>query len=97
MPFPCPGCQSAVPRSPEGWLLRCPTCGARIRSRQAIGSQTARAYDVEVAGRPETRRRIEIPWSEQQQQRLEAWLLWSSVITLGLIVVLFLLARGLAS
>jgi hypothetical protein len=97
MPFPCPGCQSSVPRSPESWLLRCPTCGARIRSHQAIGSEAARAYDVELLGRPETRQRIEIPWSDEQQRRLEAWLLWATMITLGLIVLLFLLARGLGS
>jgi hypothetical protein len=48
---------------------------------------------VEVAGRPQTRRRIEIPWDERQSRRLAAWLFWSSLITLGLVIVLYALAR----
>jgi hypothetical protein len=52
-----------------------------------------RAYEVEVAGRPETRRRVEAPWSAEDGARLRVWLLWSSVITLGLVAVLYALAR----
>jgi hypothetical protein len=51
------------------------------------------AYDVAVAGRPETRRRVEVSWDENERRRLRAWLLWSSAITLSLVLVLLVLAR----
>jgi hypothetical protein len=46
-----------------------------------------------VAGRPETRRVVEVPWSPTDQSRLRAWLVWSTAVTLGLIGVLYALAR----
>jgi hypothetical protein len=51
------------------------------------------AYDVAVAGRPETRRRVEVSWDENERRRLRTWLLWSSAITLSLVLVLLVLAR----
>jgi hypothetical protein len=48
---------------------------------------------VEVTGRPETRRRIVVPWTADESRRLRAWLAWSTVLTLGLVVVLYALAR----
>jgi len=49
-------------------------------------------YEVEVLGRPETARRVE--WREEPSPvRLRAWLTWSTVATLGLVVVLYALAR----
>jgi hypothetical protein len=48
---------------------------------------------VEVAGRPETRRRVELPWDEAQRRRLSRWLAVSAVVTLALVAVLFALAR----
>jgi hypothetical protein len=48
---------------------------------------------VAVAGRPETRRRVEVSWDESERRRLRAWLVWSSAITVSLVLVLFLLAR----
>jgi hypothetical protein len=63
----------------------------RGRARDASGER--RAFEVEVAGRPETRRVVEVPWSPADQTRLRAWLVWSTAITLGLIGVLYALAR----
>ena len=51
------------------------------------------AYEVAVAGRPETRRRVEVSWDDNERRRLRAWLVWSSAITLSLVLVLFVLAR----
>jgi len=51
-----------------------------------------RTYRIELVGRPETRRTVEVPWTAADQRRLRRWLLWSSLITLGLASVLFLLA-----
>jgi hypothetical protein len=83
-----------VPRGPEGWAQRCPACRAVLRSRALDdGTADVRAYEVEVAGRPETRRRVEVPWSAEDGARLRLWLLWSSVVTLGLVAVLYALAR----
>jgi hypothetical protein len=48
---------------------------------------------VEVAGRPETRRRVELPWDETQRRRLSRWLALSTVITVALVLVLYALAR----
>ena len=52
-------------------------------------------YEVEVAGRPETRRRVELPWDEGERRRLRAWLLWSSAVTVSLVLALYALARFL--
>jgi hypothetical protein len=93
MGFPCPGCGSAVERSPEAWALRCPSCHGVIRSRALDGSGDARLYEVEITGRPETRARISVPWTPGEGRRLRAWLAWSTALTLGLVVVLYLLAR----
>jgi hypothetical protein len=48
---------------------------------------------LEVAGRPETRRRVELRWDEAERRRLSRWLVVSSTITVALVVLLFLLAR----
>lgn len=93
MAFPCPGCESPVDGSPELPLLRCAACGSVLRSRSVEGRGTLRGYEVEVAGRPGTRRRVEIAWSEAEGRRLKRWLAVSSVVTLGLVLVLYLLAR----
>jgi NADH pyrophosphatase zinc ribbon domain len=89
VPFPCPGCGATVTLNPEGWALRCPSCRRVIRSR-ALDAMAggSRAYEVELVGSPETRRRIEVPWSPEEDTRLRRWLLWSTVITLGLVGVL---------
>jgi hypothetical protein len=63
-----------------------------LRSRAADGEDGPR-FDVEVLGRPETRRRVEVQWDEAQRRRLGSWLLWSSALTLGLVLVLYLVAR----
>jgi tRNA(Ile2) C34 agmatinyltransferase TiaS len=89
VPFPCPGCGAALTANPEGWALRCPSCPRRSRSRALDAmSGDRRAYEVEVVGQPETRRRIEVPWSAEEDTRLRRWLLWSTVLTLGLVGVL---------
>ena len=89
--FPCPGCDQAVDASPERRWLRCRACGALLRARVAP-SETGPAWDVEVRGAPETRRRVEVHWSPGEQRRLGRWLGWASAITLSLVVVLYLLA-----
>jgi len=83
-----------VSHSPERRLLRCPACGALLRARIASADGPDRAYDVEVAGQPETSRRVELPWGEEQERALRRWLAWASALTLGLVVVLYLLARA---
>jgi len=94
VPFPCPGCQAIIDRSPEAWALRCPACGRVIRARALDAvSGDVRAYEVQITGRPETRRRIEVPWSDQETARLRQWLVWSTVLTLALVAVLFAAAR----
>jgi len=94
VPFPCPGCQAVIDRSPEAWALRCPACGRVIRARALDAvSGDVRAYEVQITGRPETRRRIEVPWSDQETARLRQWLVWSTVLTLALVAVLFAAAR----
>ena len=75
------------------WLRRCPACRARIRGHVLEAGDGSCSWDVEVSGRPETRRRLELRWDAAQEQRLAGWLLWSTVITLGLLVVLYALAR----
>jgi hypothetical protein len=91
--FPCPGCDARIDRRPSRWALRCPACRALLRSRPLDDGRESPAYEVEVVGRPETRRRVEVPWDEREKRRLSAWLLWSSAITLALVAVLFVLAR----
>lgn len=91
MAFPCPGCSQDIDRSPERPFLRCPACGALLRSRPAP-SETGPAWDVEVRGAPETRRRVERQWTPDEERRLGRWLAWASAITLSLVVALFLLA-----
>ena len=81
-----------VDRDPGSWALRCPSCRAVLRSRTAEG-ENGPTFDVEVVGRPETRRRVEVQWDEAQRRRLGSWLLWSSALTLGLVLVLYLVAR----
>jgi hypothetical protein len=96
MGFACPGCGANVERSLELPLVRCGACRSLLRSRTLEASGDAPLYEVEVAGRPETRRRVEAPWDAAQSRRLQAWLFWSSAITLGLVVLLYALARALA-
>jgi hypothetical protein len=93
VPFPCPGCDAPIEARPERFALRCPACGALLRSRAVETSGPAPLYEVEVSGRPETRRRVEVPWNEAQRRRLSAWLLWASALTVGLVLVLYALAR----
>jgi len=96
MPFSCPGCGAPVGASLETWALRCPSCRHAIRARPADAPPPparSLAYEVEIAGRPETRRRVEVPWTEQHATRLQRWLLWSTVLTLALVGVLFAAAR----
>jgi hypothetical protein len=97
VPFACPGCDASIDRSPEAWALRCPACRSVIRARALDAvSGDVRAYAVEITGRPETRRRIEVPWTELEAARLRQWLVWSTVLTLALVGVLFAAARWAA-
>jgi hypothetical protein len=64
----------------------------RARATDAV-SGDVRAYEVQITGRPETRRRIEVPWTDQETARLRQWLVWSTVLTLALVAVLFAAAR----
>jgi len=48
---------------------------------------------VEVAGQPRTRLRVEIPWDEAQRRRLATWLVVSAGATVGLVLLLYVLAR----
>ena len=93
MPFPCPGCEAPIDARPDRLWLRCHACGAVVRSRAVETSGTAPVFEVYVAGRKETLRRVEVPWDGAQQRRLSLWLLWSSVLTLGLALALYALAR----
>ena len=76
-------------------MLRCPTCRAVLRSRAVDTSGAAPAFDVEVTGRPETRRRVELAWDPAQRRRLSTWLMVASVVTVALVLALFVLARAL--
>jgi hypothetical protein len=88
----CPGCSAPVPGNPESWTLRCPACGRRLRSRRLDEGGPFPVYEIEVVGEPGTARRVE--WREAPSpRRLRAWLTWSTVATLGLVVVLYTLAR----
>lgn len=93
MPFACPGCGAEVRKRPDRAWLRCGVCGAMLRSRAVEAGGETPVFEVEVAGRPETRRRVELPWDESQRRRLAVWLAWSSALTLGLVLVLYVLAR----
>jgi hypothetical protein len=75
--------------------LRCDSCGARLRSRSVETSGPNPVFEVEVAGRPETRVLVEAPWDEATHRRLSAWLLVASVVTIALVLVLFVIARAL--
>ena len=44
-------------------------------------------------GRPETRRVVEIAWDRHQAGRLARWLLWSTVLTIALTVLLLAAAH----
>lgn len=79
--------------NPDRFARRCPSCGVLLRSRPAETSGPAPAFEVEVAGRPETRRRVELPWDEAQRHRLSRWLVVSAAVTVALVLVLFALAR----
>jgi hypothetical protein len=60
-----------------------------IRSRALDAmSGRSRVYEIELVGSPETRRRLEVPWSAEEDTRLRRWLLWSTVLTLGLVGLL---------
>jgi hypothetical protein len=93
VPFPCPACDAPVDASPARPATRCGSCGAVLRSHPAEADGRAPAFDVEVAGRPGVRRRVEVPWDEGQRRRLSRWLLVASAVTLALVVVLYALAR----
>ncbi len=93
MAFECPGCGARLDRSPAWWATTCPSCRRVIRSRAADTSGPDPAYDVEIAGRPETRRRITVAWTPEEARRLRRWLAWATALTLGLVVVLYAAAR----
>jgi hypothetical protein len=93
--FPCPGCAAPIEGRPDRLALRCPGCGALLRSRPAESAGPAPAFDVEVAGRPETRLRVEIPWDAAARRRLTGWLLVAAVATFGMVLALYALARWL--
>ena len=73
-------------------VLRCENCAALLRSNVASDDGRTRAYEVQVSGRPETRRRVQLPWDARQTERLSAWLAWATLLTLGLVAALFALA-----
>jgi hypothetical protein len=64
-----------------------------IRARVVETAGGVAEFDVEVTGQPGTRRRIAVPWTADESRRLRAWLAWATVLTLGLVVVLYALAR----
>lgn len=85
-----------MPRHLESWWLRCPGCGRLLRSRVRSSREAVRVYDVELLGRPETRRRVEVPWTEEDGTRMRRWLVWSTFLTLGLLAALYWAARLLS-
>lgn len=93
MAFPCPGCEAPIAARPDRFALRCPACGALIRSRPVDASGPAPVYELYLSGRKETLRRVEVPWDEPQRRRLAAWLAVASVLTVGLVLLLYALAR----
>jgi hypothetical protein len=92
VPFSCPGCGAPLSGGVDVIVRRCPSCGALLRSHPAESGGPAPAFDVEVAGRPETRRRVELPWDEAQRRRLFRWLALSTALTLGLVLALLAIA-----
>jgi len=96
MAFACPACAGPIEASLERRSLRCPACGARLLSRGAPAAGDVRAYEVEVAGRPETRRRVELRWEAADERRLAGWLRLATLATLGLVLALLLAALWLA-
>jgi hypothetical protein len=82
-----------VERARPRWLFRCPRCGRWLRGRPAETSGPNPAFEVEVAGSPQTRRRVEAAWDAPARRRLAAWLLIASTATLALVLVLFLVVR----
>lgn len=92
MSFPCPGCGAPVDGRPDRLLLTCATCGARLRSHAVESSGAAPAFEVQVVGRPECRRFVEIPWDEAERRRLAGWLVWASILTVALVLMLLVLA-----
>jgi hypothetical protein len=90
--FDCPGCGARIDGRPDRFVLRCSSCGL-LRSRPAESAGAAPAFDVEVAGRPATRRRVELPWDEAQKRRLSAWLGASLALTVAMVGLLYALAR----
>jgi hypothetical protein len=92
MAFACPACRAAVSRNPDSGGLRCDTCGARLRARALADEGSTRVYEIEAAADPAARTRVEIAWTPGDAQRLRRWLAWSTAITLGLVVVLLVLA-----
>ncbi len=93
MSFACPACDASVTARVDRPLLRCPACGALLRSRPLDTDGPLPVFELWVLGRRERRRRVEVPWDEVARRRLAAWLLWSSVVTLALVLVLYALAR----
>jgi uncharacterized protein (DUF983 family) len=93
MPFACPACRATLDADLEKPLVRCAACGARLRSRIVETGDQTRVYDVKVVGRPETRASVPVEWTSRERRRLAAWLWWSTVVTLGLVAVLYALAR----
>ena len=93
MPFPCPACGSAIDRSPATWALRCPSCRRVLRGRALETDGPDRVYEVAVAGEPKTRTRVAVPWTADESRRLRRWLVWSTALTLGLVLVLYAAAR----
>ena len=64
-----------------------------LRARAVEASGPDRQYDVEVVGEPETRTRISVEWTPEESRRLRRVLAWSTLLTLGLVVVLYAAAR----
>ena len=92
MTLACPACGAAVPGSPESWMLRCPACGRRLRSRRIDDGRPVPAYQVEVVGEPQTA--LQVEWAEEPPpSRLRRWLIWSTAATLSLVAILYALAR----
>ena len=82
--------------SPDRWALRCPACRRLLRARAVETDGNDPVYDVEVVGEPATRKRVAVAWSEHESRRLRRWLAWSTALTLGLVLVLYALARWAA-
>jgi hypothetical protein len=91
--FACPGCGAPIEGRPDRLLQQCGSCGARLSSRPVETSGPEPIFEVRVAGRPETGRRIRVPWDETARRRLAVWLFAASAVTVALVLVLFVLAR----